>query len=387
MNLIKQCLILATATVVTATSLVSCKKYSSDTPLPDVYNQTLFVGSNNQIVYALDPNTGDVKWKYSVEGEVIATPLYHNGSVYIGTNIGKWYQLSAQYGTLTNSHSFSGPIIATPIVRDGRIILCEGSIVHSLDPNSFADLAINSISVTYDAGGVIMASPTLHSIKGGEFNTIFVATMSNKLAALNGQLSEIKSFTPAEGGAFYSSPCVISDEFAYIGNDNGYVYAVNTSDFSEKWKFKTDGQVRCSPIQIGGNVLVGSNDRYFYSVDSTLGQLRWKVKTGDVIQSSPVVYNQNVYFGSYDGKMYCVDIIDGTVKWDMLTGGLIKSSPVYYRGDIYFGGYDKNLYRLDAETGDQKMNPVNIYGQMATSPIIDSVGGAAVPSISGAYRY
>jgi hypothetical protein len=29
----------------------------------------------------------------------------------------------------------------------------------------------------------------------------------------------------------------------------------------------------------------------------------------------------------------------------------------------------------------------NVNGQMATSPIIDSVGGAAVPSISGNYRY
>ncbi len=70
----------------------------------------------------------------------------------------------------------------------------------------------------------------------------------------------------------------------------------------------------------------------------------------------------------------------------MVTGGLIKSSPVIYKGDVYFGSFDKILFRLDAMDGSQKFS-VNINGQMETSPIIDTVGGAVVPSISGNYRY
>jgi outer membrane protein assembly factor BamB len=211
--------------------------------------------------------------------------------------------------------------------------------------------------------------------------------MNNNVVAIDDHLNVLWTFTPGEAGAFYSSPCVVNDSFAYVGNDNGKVYAINTLNGTQKWSFVTGAQVRSSPIQIGGNVLVGSDDRNFYSVDSATGLLRWKVQTGDAIQSSPVVFNQNVYFGSYDSKFYCIDIIDGEVKWSVPTQALIKSSPVYFNGDIYFGGYDKLLYRLDATTGAQRVTPFRVNGQMATSPVIDAVSTVYVPSISGDYRY
>ena len=374
---------MAASAVFTLAGLSSCKDYSPDQPFPDVYTQTLFVSSNNQIVYAIDPISGESKWKFPVAGEVHATPLLYNKNLYVGTLDGNLYRIDPQYGTEQTVRNFGAPIVGTPIVRENVLLIAAGARLYAVDPVSLSDI----VGITpFDIGGDIMASPAIHNIAGGQTKAIFIAGMNNRVVALNESLQQIWSFTPTQNGAFYSSPCVINDSFLYIGNDNGRLYALKTVDGTEKWNFVTNGQVRSSPIQIGGNVLFGSSDRYFYSVDSALGQLRWKVQTGDEIQSSPAVYNQNVYFGSYDRSFYCVDIIDGTIKWTQLTSQLIKSSPVIYRGDVYFGSYDKNLYRLDANDGSQKF-VFNINGQMATSPIIDSVGGAAVPSISGDYKY
>lgn len=387
MNLRRHYWALAASAIITLSGLSSCKDYSPDEPFPDVYSQTLFVSSNNQIVYAIDPtNPNDKwKWKFPVDGEVQATPLLYNKNVYIATLSGNLYRIDAQYGKLQANRSFGAgtQIAGTPIVRDGVLYVVAGTRIYALDPGSLGDIP----TITpYDIGGNIIASPTTHSIPGKAAKAIFVAGMNNKLAALKPDLTVIWERTLTETGAFYSSPCVVNDSFMYIGNDNSFVYAFNIQDGTDKWRFPTGGQVRSSPIQIGGNVLVGSSDRNLYSVDSATGQQRWKVLTGDGIQSSPSVYNQYVYFGSFDGSMYCVDIIDGGIKWQMKTFGLIKSSPTIYRGDVYFGSYDKNLYRLDAMDGSQKF-VFNINGQMATSPIIDSLGGAAVPSISGDYRW
>ncbi|WP_118951766.1 outer membrane protein assembly factor BamB family protein [Taibaiella helva] len=387
MNLRRRYWALATSAIFTVAGLSSCKDYSPDEPLPDVYTRTLFVASNNQIVYAIDPiNPNDKwKWKFPVDGEVQATPLLYNKNVYIATLAGNLYRVDAQYGKLQTNRSFGAgePIAGTPIVRDGILYVTAGSKIYALDPGSLSDIP----TITpYDIGGTIVASPTTHNIPGQEPKAIFVAGMNNKIVALKPDLSLIWERTPDEAGAFYSSPCVANDSFIYIGNDNGFVYSFKIQDGTDKWKFPTGGQVRSSPIQIGGNVLVGSNDRYLYSVDSATGLTRWKVLTGDGVQSSPSVFNQYVYFGSFDGNMYCVDIIDGNVKWQMKTFGLIKSSPTIYNGDVYFGSFDKNLYRLDAMDGSQKF-VFNINGQMATSPIIDTLGGAAVPSISGDYRW
>lgn len=384
MNLRKHYWVLAASAVLTLSGLNSCKDYSSDQPFPDVYSQTLFVSSNNQIVYALDPVSGTRKWKFPVEGEVQATPVLFNKMVYVATITGNLYKIDAQYGKEMTTRNFGAPIAGTPIMRDGVLLVAAGTKLYAVDPGSLDNIPTIA---PYDIGGTIMSSPAIHNTANGVNKAIFLSGMNNKVVALNSNLAELWAFTPTDPGAFYSSPCVVNDSFLYVGNDNGKVYSVKTVDGTQKWDFVTAGQVRSSPIHIGGNVLVGSNDRNFYSVDSATGQLRWKVATGDVIQSSPSVYNQYVYFGSYDGYMYCVDIIDGKVKWKQLTGGLVKSSPLLYRGDVYFGSFDKNLYRLDAMDGSQKIFPVNINGQMATSPIIDSLGGAAVPSISGDYKY
>lgn len=377
---------LAAAAIFTLAGFTSCKKeYSPDDPLPDVYTQTLFVSSNNQIVYALDPVSGERKWKFPVAGEVHATPVYYNKNVYIATIAGILYRIDPQYGTEKANRNFGAPITGTPIMRDGVMLVPSGTKLYAIDPNSLSD--IDDVNIPpFDIGGDINSSPAIHNIPGIQDKAIFISGMNNKVVALNQDLQQIWEYTPADAGAFYSSPCVVNDSFLYIGNDNGKVYSIYTHTGTEKWAFTTNGQVRSSPIHIGGNVLVGSNDRNLYSVDSSTGLLRWKVETGDIVQSSPAVYNQYVYFGSYDGKFYCVDIIDGEVKWTQPTFGLIKSSPVIYHGDVYFGSFDKNLYRLDAISGAQKF-VFNVNGQMVTSPIIDSIGGAAIPSISGSYRW
>lgn len=388
MNLRRRYYILAASAVLALTGLNSCKDYSKDTPLPDIYTPTLFVSSNNEIVYALDPISGEKKWKFSVDGEVQATPMIYRKSLYVGTSNGTLYNLNPQTGTQNTTRNLGAAIVGTPIMRGDILLVVAGTKIFTLNATTLDDYYPITVGPSsFDLGGQVLSSPAIHNIPGKQDKAIFISTMGNNIVALKPDLSVIWTFTPPEAGAFYSSPCVVNDSFLYIGNDNGKVYAVNTQDGTGKWSFTTGGQVRSSPIQIGGNVLVGSSDRNFYSVDSSTGLLRWKVLTGDEIQSSPVVFNQNVYFGSYDSKFYCVDIIDGTVKWNVPTAALIKSSPIAYNGDIYFGGFDKLLYRLDATTGAQKIHPISINGQMATSPIIDNITNVFVPSISGDYTY
>jgi outer membrane protein assembly factor BamB len=381
---------LAASAILFLTGLNSCKKdYSKDTPLPDIYTPTLFVSSDNQIVYALDPISGAKKWKTTVDAGVTATPMINGNILYVGTTAGTLYGFDKQYGTQKVTRNFGAAIIGTPIMRNDMLLVVAGTKIFAVHPADLTDYyAPNVHPSQFDLGGAIMSSPTIHNIPGVQEKAIFISTMGGNVVALKPDFTgAIWTFTPTNAQGFYSSPCVVNDSFLYIGNDNGNVYSVYTQNGTQKWQFATGGQVRSSPIQIGGNVLVGSSDRNFYSVDSSTGLLRWKYTTGDAIQSSPVVFNQNVYFGSYDNYFYCIDIIDGHKIWDVPTQALIKSSPLIYNGDVYFGGFDKLLYRLDVTTGAQRINPVDINGQMQTSPIVDQIGSVAVPSISGIYQY
>lgn len=360
-------------------SFTACNKYSPDEPFPDVFTSTIFTASNNKIVYALDPKTGDTKWKFSVAAEVHATPVVYDNSLWVGTIDGTLYRLNKLTGELINSVNLGGPIEGTPLPNGSNLLVPAGNKLVAVLP----DL---STVWTYDMGSAIVSSPSVHSIDGIINNAIFIAGLGNSVAALKSDGSLIWTYTPATPGAFHSSPCVVNDSFLYIGNDNGKMYAVNIQNGIQKWAFSAQGQVRSSPISIGGNVLFGSNDRNFYSVDTASGLLRWKVQTDDIIVSSPSVYNQNVYFGGYDNQIYCVDIIDGTIKWKKHSFGLIKSSPVIDKGSVYISSFDKNLYKLDAKDGSQQWVK-NLFGQMECSAIIDNVDSVSVPSINGNYKY
>lgn len=373
--------ILPAFALISLAGLSSCHDYSPDDPLPEVYRASVFTGSNNQMVYSVDLKSGKMKWKTPVDGEVHATPVLFKDALWVGTHNGNFYQIDYKTGKILQEKQFSGsPIDATPLPFNGNLLLAAGNTLHYIDLNTLEDIW------SYNAGGVINASPAVHNIPEIASPAIFLATMSNKVLALDGDGNQLWAFNPAGGQAFYSSPCVTNDSFLYIGNDNGKVYSVNTQDGSLNWEFATQGMVRSSPIQIGGNVLVGSNDRYFYSVDSATGLLRWKTPVSDQVVSSPAVDNQYVYFGSYDGNMYCVDIIDGHIKWQRQSFGLIKSSPTIYNGAVFIGSFDKNLYKLDTADGGEHWVR-NIQGQMEASAIVDTIGGAIVPSISGDYPY
>jgi outer membrane protein assembly factor BamB len=362
------------------------KEYSPDTPFPKVYTPTIYTSSNNKIVYALDPKTGERKWKLPVNGEVHATPVLFANALWVGTSAGWLYKINYEDGVFIDSSNMGGAIEGTPLPYNDLLLVPAGNTLHAIFTSTTTVHTIFDDSWSYDMGSPILSSPTVHIIPDVSDKAIFIAGTGNKVTALDVDGSQLWSFNPATPGAFYSSPCVVSDSFLYIGNDNGNMYAVNTYDGTEKWEFATQGQVRSSPISIGGNILFGSSDRNFYSVDDSTGLLRWKIQTNDIIVSSPAVYNQYVYFGSYDDYIYCVDIIDGTVKWKRPSFGLIKASPLIYKGELYLGSFDKNLYKLKADDGSE-IWVKNIYGQMETSAILDTVGGAAVPSISGDYRY
>ncbi len=87
-----------------------------------------------------------------------------------------------------------------------------------------------------------------------------------------------------------------------------------------KWKFDTDGASRekslswrytASAIQGSGSVAdgvvyLGDMDGFLYALNASTGKEKWRFRTRDTILSSPVVADGTVYFGSDDGYLYAL---------------------------------------------------------------------------------
>lgn len=358
--------------------LNSCKKeFSSDLPLDQPLTASIFVINGNNKVLAVDPMTGNKKWETRVENNVVATPTIINGKLVVIDVSGMLYSIDRSSGKVEFKTTLGGAVTGSPVVIADTLIIPVGNQV-----KAYRVSTDYSSLWQYDAGTPVTTSLATNTIDTGKKKKIFFAT-ANSVGALNDSDGTIDWLqTVAGAGNFNSSVCAANKNYLYIGNDNGKLYALNSSDGSTFWSYQTGSAIKSSPISVGGNIMVGSNDRNFYSVDSATGLLRWKTVTGDRVLSSPFVYNQNVYFGSNDFYLYTINIIDGTFRWKNLGFGATITSPIAFDGTVFYNSEDKNIYALDAETGKQKW-VYNTGGAMVSSMIYDNISEIIYPSVSG----
>ncbi len=126
------------------------------------------------------------------------------------------------------------------------------------------------------------------------------------------------------------------------------------------WNFKTEYEIKSSPVIADDKIFIGSNDGHVYALDLKSGKEIWKFDAGDDIEAAPLYYNQTIYIGSLNNEFYALDAGTGALKWKYKTDGEIYGSANIIESEesaqslVLFGSYDNFLYCLNAETGEKK---------------------------------
>jgi outer membrane protein assembly factor BamB len=312
--------------------------YSS--PAVDGDDGTIYVGSDDQRLYALDPG-GTEKWSYQTYGAVMSSPtLTSDGTIYVGSSDRRIYALDSA-GHLIWLFITRNGVLSTPAIGfDGTIFV--GSMndrIYALNPEG-------SVKWWFESAVDAFPSPTIGF--GGCCGIVYVGA-EFALHALDHALgSEQWSF-----GADHSSVRSLalgSDQTIYVGSNDGRLYAIS-SDGSEAWSFDTGGQVRSSAaIASDGTIYVGSDDYKLYALDPT-GSMEWSFETGGRVRSSPAIAGDGtIYVGSDDHRFYAINP-DGSEKWSFETGGEVMSSPAIANdGTVYVGCSDGKLYAFYGES-------------------------------------
>ena len=147
---------------------------------PIVAGGSVFIGSDNHSVYALDAGTGKTGWRFVTGGEIWASPAWWQGRLHVGSQDGWVYCLQADSGRLI--WRFRGaphdrkmlyygrpqslwPIAGGVIVEDGTVQFCAGRCSHdrvfvwSLDARTGEvlwqnDQAGRAVEITGPEGGI-----------------------------------------------------------------------------------------------------------------------------------------------------------------------------------------------------------------------------------------
>lgn len=205
---------------------------------PTYSNGTLFFGSFDKKIYALENEFGAKKWSYTTRGGIYSSPLVKDNVLYVGGLDGYFYAIDAVSGSLKWETNVKNDINSSPIEKDG---------------------------------------------------IIYFASLEGKVYALNAANGSIKWQTQI-GASIISSPAINGNTLIIGGGLDKNIVCLNLSDGSPNWKTPLSSATASSPTVSNGNVYIGDNGGNLYSINATTGAIKWTYASTSVFNtSSPCV--------------------------------------------------------------------------------------------------
>ncbi len=164
-------------------------------------------------------------------------------------------------------------------------------------------------------------------------------------------------------------PPAIAYGRAYIANNPGTLFAVQTATGRASWRFVSGRCTAASPAVADGVVYMAflnvrregrdacnaspgtaGLDGEVVALDARTGKLRWRRVIGPS-ETSPLLADGRVYVGDWAGAVYALDQKTGRTVWTFHTGGEVKGAFALTGHRLFVGSYDHHLYALNSRTG------------------------------------
>jgi len=270
------------------------------------HSLTVYFGSSDGNLYALDAKTGKKKWAYKTNGIIRSTPALYQGKVYFGSWDTYFYALDAGTGQLR-----------------WKFKTGDQPVYHQME-------GIQASATCYN-GAVSFGCRDAHFYS---------------LDAETGKLLWKKEM----GGSWVLTTAAAKDGMLYISTSDSYLFiALDAKTGAEKYKFKANGFVYSSAAISGNTAYFGDFSGKFFALNLTTGQPSGTFSTPERIEhGSKLLRKDNIDFmaliRSKDTAAYATSA-DVLAQLDKL--GPIVSSPAINKGVVYFGSADGFFYAVN----------------------------------------
>jgi outer membrane protein assembly factor BamB len=335
-----------------------------------VIGDTIYFGSGDGNFYALDPESGYMRWVFKSGADINSIPYADSSQVYFGSRDGKLYALSR--GTGEESWSFpTRSQINSQVERYGDHVIFVGDVdaFYFLSPEGEEEFRINNpgwSNYTFNiAEGVIYfaTGPSVDLVGPYDIKT-----------------REFLWFLPYHEiqAGWWSFPA-IREDLVYFSAADAYsgvmelsFRALNRLTGEPVWTERREGlfegwdeervwefymrSINCldfmAPAIWRDAVIFTGGDRLARAFDAATGALRWERAFGSPTCSAPTIAGGRVYFGLLGDEerppeLVCLSARDGKLLWSMETEGSILSAPVIAGKRIIFGTDESVFYVLE----------------------------------------
>ncbi|HUX52514.1 MAG TPA: PQQ-binding-like beta-propeller repeat protein [Spirochaetia bacterium] len=355
-----------------------------------IRKNVMYFGSTDGNFYAMDLETGYMKWVFKTGAPVNSIPYADNKNVYFGSNDGNVYAVSRSDGKKVWAY-FTGRTVQSTVVRYKNFIIAssdggslfflnlDGKLVNEIqNPVWHRDTFQVYDDVIYLARGPVSNPRTLgaYDLKTDSYNWLLDASVLN---------ADWYSFPAIAGNRVFISTCTyFNDHWQY----DYYAFHRQTGQilwhYNDQSVFGNDPPADLynaldrnlsildfmAPAVWNNRVIYASGDTILRAFDTHSGALAWSHQFNFRTTSAPMIAGDRVYVGvggdtqltapPNDGKpqqlnsafqpsgkpvsprLVCLSARNGKVIWQMNIDGALLSPPVVAGKWIVFGT-DKNF--------------------------------------------
>jgi eukaryotic-like serine/threonine-protein kinase len=336
---------------------------------PAVAEGRVHVLSYDGKLQTLDAKTGELLWKFATGGErrfearglhgmqprtqtfsdpfdiYLSSPVVDHGTVYFGSSDGHVYALEAASGALRWKYKASDDVLhATPALADGRLFIggFDGRF-HALDAAS------GKLLWQYQAG----VDELMHNQQGFQSSPavaggiVYTGCRDAHVYAFDAKTGEPKWNVSTGMSWVNTTPAVSEGRVHFATSDTALVQAVDAASGKELWQQQGPAYMFAAPSLAGGVLLQGVLNGSLQARDAASGTLLWEFQTeaakrnaGWVLTSAGGFNSSLLFPNSWHDTMALGAARQASV-------GSFLSAPLVVGRTIYVGSTDGRLYALE----------------------------------------
>ncbi|MCP4901006.1 MAG: PQQ-like beta-propeller repeat protein [bacterium] len=299
---------------------------------PAVADGKVYFASDDGFLYCLAASDGKRLWRFDLSSAGIervlphylppygfdyltSSPVLQAGTVYVGSSNGNLYAVNATSGEEIWHFTTGDRIRSTPTIHKDRLYI--GSWDHYL----YALNVENGEQVwRFDTGGIVQASPAIGD------GRVYIGSRNPKVFALNAKTGEKVWEFEHTDGSWVESSGVYRDGVLYVGSSDALnMFAHDGLTGRVLWKYRTGGWSWSTPSVAGDTVYIGAISAYPYyfegvtlerglhAVDIETGKPRWVLPTRQLpgyvtggVMATPLIVDGKIIAGALDSRLLIV---------------------------------------------------------------------------------
>ena len=376
---------------------------------PIVFSNTLYMGSWDGQLYALNAADGSTLWKKDLgtttsklcsphTAGITSAPQVTANGLYIGGGDDKFYALNPQTGDTLwtfkegdNSetgglYNWVSPILYNDRVYYGIASFCDNPFLNGRmwALNASTGKVEQEVHFVPDdqLGGGLWTSPTIDSSTGDIYATIgsgyYYIPYSYSIVRLDPKTLQVVDYWQIPladqvlDGDWGTTPTLFRDKAGKLmvgaSAKNGFYYAFDATDLHAGPVWKTqiadggecpqcgEGAISSSAYAYGtiyvgaGYLSIGTIQKFpgtVTALDPSTGQVKWQHPTSGWVIPAIAVANGLVFAAAQD-TVEVINAATGALVWEYSTEGTIYSAPTVAGGILYVASTDGNIYAFTA---------------------------------------